>query len=129
VAEVAMDLKALSPVLVKLTNVAVYHTDAKLPIGAENAPADWWFHPEGESCLVGEFRDRTGNSYLLPVNHGVDKARELTLRFDDPKIGVELMDRKTGQWRSLPLAKSGPGCVLTLRLAAGDGELLRVTGR
>jgi len=129
VSEVAHELKALSPVLVKLTSVGVYHTDATLPIGAEKAPADHWFRPEGETFLVGEFRDRAGNSYLLPVNHGVDKSRELTLRFDDPKIGVEAMDRKTGKWRALPVDKAERGCVLKLTLAPGDGELLRVIGR
>jgi sialate O-acetylesterase len=129
VSEVALELKALSPVLVKLTSVAVYHTDATLPAGAEKAPAAYWFQPEGETFLVGEFRDRTGNSYLLPVNHGVDKARELTVRFDDGRIGVELLDRKTGKWRALPVAKADRGRVLKLTLAPGDGELLRVIGR
>jgi hypothetical protein len=124
-------LKSLSPILVKLTNIAVYHTDAQLPIGAERAPRDSWFHPQGESFWVGEFRDRAGTSYLLPVNHGVDQAHELTLRFDDREIGVEVMDRKTGRWRSLPLEKGEAGCgaSLVLKMQAGDGELLRIQGR
>lgn len=129
VSEVALELKALSPVLVKLTSVAVYHTDATLPAGAEKAPAAYWFQPEGETFLVGEFRDRAGSSYLLPVNHGVDKARELTLRFTDPKVTIEVMDRKTRNWRALTLAKAERGTVLKLTLAPGDGELLRVHGR
>lgn len=129
VSEVALDLKALGPVLVKLTSVGVYHTDATLPIGAEKVPADWWFKPEGETFLVGEFRDRAGASYLFPVNHGVDKARELTLSFSDANIGLELMDRKTGKWRAIQLARGVKGRVLKLTLAPGDGELLRVTGR
>ncbi len=129
VSQVALELKVLSPVLVKLTNVAVYHTDATLPIGAEKAPAEHWFQPEGETFLVGEFRDRTGNSYLLPVNHGVDREGELTVRFDDARIGAELMDRKTGKWRAVPVEQAERGRVLKLTLAPGDGELLRVIGR
>ena len=57
----------------------------------------------------------------MPVNHGVDKARELTLRFKD-KIGLELLDRKTAKWRALELDQGA----LRLHLAPGDGELLRV---
>lgn len=127
--EVALELKSLGPVLVKLTSVGVYHTDAQLPIGAEKAPAAHWFQPAGETCLVGEFRDRAGVSYLLPVNHGVEKASELSLRFPDPAVGVELLDRKTAKWRSLELTKARTGRLLQLTLAPGDGELLRVTGR
>jgi hypothetical protein len=129
VSEVAAELKVLGAELVKLTSVGVYHTDKQLPIGAEKAPAAHWFQPEGGTCLVGEFRDRAGVSYLLPVNHGVEKASELSLRFADPAVGVELLDRKTAKWRTVELTRAGSGRSLKLALAPGDGELLRVTGR
>jgi hypothetical protein len=61
----------------------------------------------------------------LPVNHDVEKAREMTVRFKD-KPAVELLDRKTAKWRALDLEKGDGGWVLRLGLAAGDGELLRV---
>jgi hypothetical protein len=44
-------------------------------------------------------------------------------------VTIELMDRKTGKWRALSLAKAERGTVLKLTLAPGDGELLRVLGR
>ncbi len=126
VSDVALDLKALGPVLLKLKNRAVYHTDKTLPIGAERAPAECWFQPEGDTFLVSEFRDDKDNRFLMPVNHSVDKARTLTLRFTDEKFGIELMDRKSAQWRVLPLDKTAGGRMLRLTLAPGDGELLRV---
>lgn len=121
VSEVAMELKAIGPVLLKLKNEAVYHTDKMLPMGAEKAPADLWFQPAGETFLVSLFTDEKKARYLMPVNHGVDKARELTMRFKDA-VALEVMDRKTAKWRPLVLEKNE----LRLTLAPGDGELLRV---
>jgi hypothetical protein len=126
VSEVCMELKAIGPVLVKLKNQAVYHTDKSLPIGAEKAPADLWFQPEGETFLVSVFEDAQKNRFLMPVNHAVDRAREVALHFKDASIGIELMDRKTGKWRALTLEPNGQQRSLKLTLAPGDGELLRV---
>lgn len=125
VSAVAKELKVIGPELVKLTNRAVYHTDKALPMGAERAPEGLWFRPEGETFLVGEFTDREGRRYLLPVNHGVDRTRELTLRFKK-KTAVFLLDRKTGKWRALAVAAEGERHALKMKLAPGDGELLRV---
>lgn len=121
IAAVSKEFKALSPVLVKLTNRAVYHTDKMLPIGADAPPADLWFQPEGETLLVSVFEDAKKGRYLMPVNHGVEKATEATLRFTE-KVTLDLLDRKTGQWRAVPLVAG----VVKLTLAPGDGELLRV---
>ncbi|MBA4066093.1 MAG: hypothetical protein C0501_20715 [Isosphaera sp.] len=128
VAEVCRELKATGPVLVGLTNEAVYHTDATLPMGAERVPAGHWFRPEGETFLVGQFRDAKGGRFLMPVNHGVDKARELTLRLADGAAGLERMDRKTAKWSAVEPERAGKDRVFRLTLAPGDGELLRVTG-
>jgi len=125
VSEVAFELKAIGPVLLGLTNQAVYHTDATLPMGAEKAPADLWFQPEGESFLVGVFHDEQKNRYLMPVNHGVDKPRELTLRLRE-NVALELLDRKSAKWRPLDVEQGDAQRVLRLNLAPGDGELLRV---
>jgi len=126
VSDVALELKAIGPVLLKLKNQAVYHTDKTLPVGAEKSPADLWFQPEGDTFLVSVFHDEHKNRYLMPVNHAVDKTRELTLRFKDENTSLELMDRKTGRWRPLVLEKADEHTLLRLTLAPGDGELLRV---
>lgn len=126
VSEVALELKALGPVLLKLKNQAVYHTDKVLPIGAEKAPADHWFQPQGETFLVSSFHDELKNPYLLAVNHAVDKPRELTLQFAPKLKGLERMDRKTGQWTAVKLEAGDKQDTARLMLAPGDGELLRV---
>jgi hypothetical protein len=122
VSKVAGELKTLGPVLLKLKNHAVYHTDPLPPMGGEKAPADFWVRPEGDSCLVSIFHDAEKNRYLMPVNHAVDKARELTLRFTADVAAIEMMDRRSGKWTPLKLENQS----VRLTLAAGDGELLRV---
>ncbi|MBM4069539.1 MAG: hypothetical protein FJ271_11405 [Planctomycetes bacterium] len=127
VSEIARELKALGPVLVKLQNLAVYHTDKTLPLGARRAPDDLWFQPEGESFLVGIFHDADNNRYLMPVNHGVDRTRELKLRFRE-KLTLEMCDRTTAAWRTLALTETNGQHACRLKLAPGDGALLRVKG-
>ena len=56
----------------------------------------------------------------------MDQARELTLRFKDDVTSLELMDRKTAQWRPVALEKNAEAKIAKLTLAPGDGELLRV---
>jgi hypothetical protein len=126
VSEICSELKAIGPILLKLKNQAVYHTDKTLPIGTQAAPEDLWFQPEGETFLVSVFEDDAKDTYLMPVNHGVDMERELTVRFKSEETVLELMDRKTGKWQSLALEKDGKQRVLKLKLASGDGELLHV---
>ncbi len=126
VSAIGAELKALGPVLLTLKNQAVYHTDKVLPLGAEKAPADLWFQPQGESFLVSLFHDNHKNRYLMPVNHAVDKPRELTLRFKEDAVSLELLDRKTAKWRPLVPEKTDRQRVLRLTLAPGDGELIRV---
>jgi hypothetical protein len=125
VSEVALELKALGPTLLQLRNQAVYHTDKVLTLGAEKAPADLWFQPEGETFLVSVLHDARQNRYLMPVNHGVDRSRELTIRFRE-KVALERLDRKSAQWRPLQLVTDHEERILRLTLAPGDGELLRV---
>ncbi len=129
VSQICSELKAIGPVLKTLTNKAVYHTDKTLPLGAESAPEDLWFQPSGESMLVSVFHDRDQKRYLMPVNHAVDKERELTLRFKEPSLTLQQMDRKTGKWQTLPLKQDGEQRFVKLKLAPGDGELLRVSPR
>lgn len=128
VSAVALELKSIGPTLLKLTNLAVYHTDKVLPMGAESAPADHWLQPEGETCLVGVFEDAEKTRYLLPVNHGVEKASELTLKLTDA-AEVELLDRKSAKWTKLEVNRDDERLVLKLNLAPGDGELLRIRSR
>lgn len=124
VSEIGGELKVIGPTLMKLRHDAVYHTDP-LPIGGEKAPADAWVRPEGDACLVGVFHDDAKRRYLMPVNHAVDKARELTLRFADDVPGIERLDRQTRKWTPVKMAERS----VRLTLAPGDGDLLRVVAK
>lgn len=121
ISEISHEIKSLGPVLVTLKNQAVYHTDKTLPMGAEHVPVNHWFRADGETFLIGVFEDGTKNRYLMPVNHAVDKARELAIWFKEPPQ-IEQLDRKTAKWLPLALEKQ----TLRLTLAPGDGELIRV---
>lgn len=121
----SLDLKWIGPVIVKLRNEAVYHTEPMQP-GTEKAPKDYWVQPQGDSCLVSVFGDDKKNRYLMPVNHAIDKPRELTLSFGKDVTGLEKMDRKTGEWKEVKLDTQDSGKTAVVTLAPGDGEFLRV---
>lgn len=120
----SLDLKWIGPVIVKLRNEAVYHTEPMQP-GTEKAPADYWVQPQGDSCLVSVFADDKKNRYLMPVNHAIDQPRELTLSFGKDVTGLEKMDRKTGEWKEVKLDTGNDRRRIVLTLAPGDGEFLR----
>ena len=94
--------------------------------GTEKAPKDYWVQPEGDSCLVSIFRDDKKNRFLMPVNHAIDKPRELNLLFGKDVTGLEKMDRKTGEWQGVKLDAQDNSSRGVLTLAPGDGEFLRV---
>ena len=83
--------------------------------------------PQGDSCLVSIFRDDKKNRYLLPVNHAIDRPRELTLLFAKDVTGLE---RDGSQDRSVACHEAGRSGRRqnepSLTLAPGDGEFLRV---
>lgn len=120
----SLDLKWIGPVIVKLRNEAVYHT-GPMPPGAEKAPTEYWVQPHGDSCLVSVFADNKKNRYLMPVNHAIDRPRELALSFGKDVTGLEKMDRKTGEWKEVKLDTGNDRRRIVLTLAPGDGEFLR----
>ncbi|MBI1830658.1 MAG: hypothetical protein HYR84_04320 [Planctomycetes bacterium] len=125
VSAVAGELKVIGPTLLKLKSEAIYHTEP-LAIGAEQAPADAWVRPEGNSCLVGVFQGERKNRHLLAVNHAVDKPRVLTLIFTPDVVGLEFMNRENGKWMDIPVERNARQGSASIKLAPGDGELLRV---
>ena len=123
--DVALDIRTLSPVLVKLKSIDVYHAEP-LPPGGKKPPADSWISISGEQTFAGVFQDEAGKDFLFPVNNDPGKTRETTLRLKGV-TAVERMDKKTGKWIPLTLEKSDAGNVVKLALAAGDGELLKIS--
>lgn len=39
----------------------------------------------------------------MPVNHAIDRPRELTMSVTNEIMGLERMDRKTGAWQAVKL--------------------------
>jgi hypothetical protein len=62
----------------------------------------------------------------MPVNHAVDKARTLALRFTSEVAGLEMLNRRAAKWEPVKLEQAGKGTIARFTLAPGDGELLRV---
>lgn len=122
--EVALDIRTLSPVLVKLKSVDIYHAEP-LPPGGKKAPEDAWVAVAGEHTFVGIFRDDEGKDYLFPVNNDPSNAHETTLRLKGA-TAAERMDKKTGEWIALTVANGGELGVVKVALAPGDGELLKI---
>lgn len=122
--EIAREIQKLSPVLVKLKSLDVLHADPP-PQGGKKPPEDSWIGISGEQTMVGVFQDEKGVDYLMPVNYDASKAHETTLRLKGA-TAVERMDKQDGKLVPLTLQKKNDAAVLKLKLAAGDGELLRV---
>lgn len=122
--EVALDIRTLSPVLVKLKSIDVVHAEP-LPPGGKKPPEDSWIAISGEHTFTGIFQDEAGKDFLFPVNNDPGKAHETTLRLKGV-TAAERMDKKNGKWIPLTVSKDGDAGVVKLSLAAGDGELLKV---
>jgi len=122
--DIAKDIKTLSPVLVKLKSVDVFHAEP-LPMAGKKPPEDSWIGISGEGTLVGVLQDEAGADFLLPVNNDPNAQREATLRLKGA-TAVERMDKKSGIWVPLALEKDGDAGVVKVPLAPGDGELLKV---
>ncbi|MCE9546056.1 MAG: hypothetical protein K8T25_11120 [Planctomycetia bacterium] len=122
---IAKEIRTMSPVLVKLNSVDVYHTDP-MPLGGKKAPADSWVDIGGPQVLVGVFKHEDGGDYLMPVNYDATATHEATLKFKPEVTAAQRMDRTSGKWIDLAIAKDGDHGVVKLTLPAGDGELLKV---
>lgn len=122
--EVALDIRTLSPILVKLKSVDVVHAEP-LPPGGKKPPEDSWVAISGEHTFTGIFQDEAGNDFLFPVNNDPGKEHETTLRLKRV-TAAERMDKKTGKWIPLTVATEGDRGVVKVNLAPGDGELLKI---
>jgi hypothetical protein len=122
--QVALDIRTLSPILVKLKSIDIFHAEP-LPPGGRKAPEDSWVAVTGEQTFAGVFQDEAGKDFLFPVNNDPGKERETTLRLKGV-TAAEYMDKKTGKWIPLTVATEGDRAIVKLTLAPGDGELVKI---
>ena len=71
-------------------------------------------------------KDEKGGDFLLVTNKHPGMKQEASLSFDATVSAVEQMDKKTGNWKAIPLDAGGERRTGKLHLAPGDGELLKV---
>ncbi len=121
VATLAHEIDALSPALMKLDTLGVYHAGA-LPLGTEAVPADCpvQFAEDGEFVL-GLFGANGKPSAFMVVNRKYDAAATARLRLPEKATRIEEFDRATKKW----VAAGARDGALTVQLAPGDGRLFR----
>jgi len=124
-------INAYSPVFKAARCRAVYHVKP-LPAGCKGVPEDAWFSLDGSDVLVGTFGAKAGAKsagpaeYLLVANRDAFKPHtaRITIRRKDPT--VHRMDKASAKWVAQPVRPSGVAATVTVDLAEGSGELLRV---
>lgn len=122
------DVRALGPVLMRLRSEAVYHTDP-VPDHARPVPDDLWVQPHGRHITFGLFRDEVGGQPFMLVNRDIQGPRVVIIAFPGGVKGVERYELASGDWRPLRLWQRKDGTpAVTVRLAPGDGMLLRPRG-
>ena len=121
VATLAHEIDALSPALMKLDTLGVYHTDP-IPLGAQSVPADCpvQIADPGEFVL-GLFGTGGKASACMVTNRSYRDEATAKLQFPSTASTIEEFIRATKRWIA---AKPAEG-VLAVSLAPGDGRLFR----
>ena len=127
-AEVAKEIQALGPTLIKLKSTGVYHTKPFHPEapGAAEFPKDHWIQASGDHFVLGTFADESKQEHFLAVNVDITKERTTILSFKAELAGLERLDRKSGKWQGVLLEASKGRAIATVKLPPGGGDLFRV---
>lgn len=107
VAGINHELKRLGPVLFPLTSTGVFHT-SPVPKGSRQTTPDHWVQLVEKGLIMGTFRDKEKKEYILTVNKDWKTARKATLQFRlflQEVSSVEMLDKHTGEWKTLPLTE------------------------
>ena len=113
------EIHALAPALTKLTSLEVFHSQPE-----ENSPAQKseFIKSATGNVVVGTFRDKSGDLWMLVVNSSFREAGKTELTFVSPPAAVVEVDKTTG--KLVPAELSGGK--LAVALAPGDGRLFRL---
>lgn len=125
IARLNQTMKAFAPIFAKAYCVAVYHT-WPYPMFPIVAPEEYWAHPASAYLSMGVFRDRAGNTYFVAGNRNMEESQEASIRFTRPIDSVQMMDKKTGQWKPVPVSMEEDADVVTFTLPVASTELLWV---
>lgn len=121
VAKLNSEIAALSPELMRLKSIGVYHTGA-LPNGTKPLPANSRIKVESASPLVvGLFSDGSRSDFAMIVNRDSASVAQVNLNALNRKTVYEF-DRALKGWKRIA---NGSGSA-RLQLEAGDGKLLKM---
>ena len=121
-AELNHEVARLSPALMDVDSMAVYHT-APIPLGAEGLPADAPVTVEGPGEFVVGVFGRAGKAQrFLVVNRDYRASALARVRLPSRVRSIEEMDKRTGKWTAGPAVQDG---VAVVDLSPGDGRLFR----
>ena len=142
VAELNAELQPLGKVLVELRSLDVFHTPP-LAAGTRTAPVEYWVQLIGEErrpgLVQGMFTDDEGVDYMLVANRDYRQSQSVVVKLQSKWLGIapwhaaknysyaiEQFDRQQGTWTTV---SSSSFVGFTFVIAAGDGELFKITTR
>ena len=126
------ELQKLGPILIGLKSVVVFHTPPLPRLSAHavrELPVDYWVRTATPDLILGIFKDKQDNGYMMVANRAIDGTRQPVLSFPPDVTKVAMFNRDKGKWIDLPLSRIENRAVVEFILAPGDGELLMVGGR
>jgi len=119
------ELQQLGPTLINLESVEVFHTPP-LPVGTRLLPQDYWVQTATPDLVLGIFKDKQDNGYIIVANRKIDSTQQVVLSFPPAVTEVAKVDKNEGTLMNLPLTRFEKDSTVELDLAPGDGELLKV---
>jgi hypothetical protein len=124
VAKLNLEIAALSPALMQLNTLAVYHTGLT-PMGGESLMPGSPIGVTGGDFVLGLFAEsgRDATAFMV-ANRDYQKAATATITVPRYTVSVEERTR-TGKGRWVVYAQPKDGTI-TIPLAAGDGRLFRL---
>lgn len=118
------EISTLSPALMELDSLGVYHT-APLPPGSRAARTDSPVRIEGPGEFVlGLFGGGDRVTSFMIVNRDYRKAGAARVKLPHGVRAIQEFDRRLGRWRAY--AAPGPSGAITVELRPGDGRLFRL---
>ena len=116
------------PTAIYSTNVTRTHDNQPVdpptvPRWFTGFPAKYPVQPVRGEAMFGFFQYEDGTDAVFVANHNAYAPQEMAVRFTrDADYRVEMLDRKSGQWKELEVKDD----TVTFELGPGGGELLGV---
>ena len=142
VAAVNAELKNLGPVLFRLQSHYVFISGSgPVPLNARPLSPESWIRASFPEGLLGLFKDSEGEDYVMVVNRGTDRDREVSLGIARRIMRAEILNKGTGEWIPLKVERiskidtrtgAASGSLspvqykIRLPLSRGDGQLIHI---